>query len=464
MLTTIAKPFGWLLMWLYDLFGSYGWALIVFALIVRLILLPFQMKSKKSSMRMSRLQPKLKELEKRHGANQRKYQEEMSKLYKEEHINPMSGCLWSLIPFPFLLALYQAIRYPITVMMGVAEEHLAEGGAILTLLDKLGFESSTSTAYLQLNQSQFISEHWDDFSALGIDKLINIDYSFLGMNLGDQPQWNFMFKVDWSSVGEWLPALGLFMVPVVSALLSFFQTKISQKTNPTAMAGGAGGEQAAKQMKMMTYTMPLVSLYICFIMPAALGLYWIAGSVFSIVQEIVLNKHYTKIMDREDADRAEADRLREAEMERRRQETERLKAENATTINTNTSKKKLQAQQKAETQAVRAAAAREEKAARRERLGIKTEEAKPDSQVGARRYARGRAYVPDRFTNPDEAAEKTEKAAAESENAPAVEETEERVENAEEVETAESSETVETAEAAAPDADSDTSDEKQEAE
>lgn len=460
MLTTIAKPFGWLLLWLYDVFGSYGWALIVFALIVRLILLPFQMKSKKSTMRMSRLQPKLKELEKRHGANQRKYQEEVSKLYREEHINPMSGCLWSLIPFPFLIALYQAIRYPITVMMGVASDYLAEGGAILTLLEKLGFESSTSAAYLQLNQSQFISEHWDDFSALGIDGLMNIDYSFLGMDLGNQPQWNFMFNVDWSSSAEWFPALLLFCVPIVSALLSFLQMKISQKTNPTAMAGagGASGEQAAKQMKMMNYTMPLVSLYICFIMPAALGLYWIAGSVFTIVQELILNRRYTKIMDREDAEREQANRLREAEIERRRQETEQLKAENATTVNSNTSKKKLQAQQKAEAQAVRAAAAREEKAARRQRLGI-TEEAKPESQVDNRRYARGRAYVADRFTNPDTAEEKTARAAEESENAPSLDgdaEVENVAEAAETVEAAEAVDNVDNAEA-----DTDASDELQ---
>jgi len=117
MLSAIAKPFGVLLMWLYEVTKNYGVAIILFGLIVKLILLPFQVKSKKSMMRSNRLQPQLKELEKQYGHDQQKYQLEVQKLYKENNVNPFSGCLWSLIPFPILLALYQAIRYPLTIMM-----------------------------------------------------------------------------------------------------------------------------------------------------------------------------------------------------------------------------------------------------------------------------------------------------------------------------------------------------------
>ena len=134
----IAKPFGWLLLTLNNLVGNYGVAVFLFALVVKLILLPFQMKSKKSMMRMSALQPQIAELQKRHEGNPRKLQEETSKLYKEEHVNPMSGCLWSLIPFPILLALYRAIRFPLTTMMGVSSDLLAEGGAIANKLTELG--------------------------------------------------------------------------------------------------------------------------------------------------------------------------------------------------------------------------------------------------------------------------------------------------------------------------------------
>ena len=413
MMETIAKPFGWVLLWLNNLVGNYGVAIFLFALLVKLIMLPFQIKSKKSMMRMSGLSDKMKELQKKHEGNQQKYQQEVSKLYKEEKVNPMSGCLWTLIPFPILIALYRAIREPLTIMMGISKDMLAEGGAILEKLTELGFTPTMNAAYVQLEQSQFISANFEQFAGLS-DKLVNINYSFLGLNLGDMPQWNFFAKCDWSVVSSWLPALGLFLIPIVSALLSWLSMKLSQKLSPSTAAGGAQAEQAAAQMKSMNIIMPLMSLYICFIMPAALGMYWIYQSVLGIIQELILNKYFGRIMPRDRPDREPADRIRAAEIERRRQETERLKAEGATVANSNTSKKKIQARQKAEMDEMKAAAIREEKAARRAKLGIEEEEV-PASQVGNRRYARGRAYVPDRFTNPEAPEEATARAAAESE-------------------------------------------------
>ena len=86
-------------------------------LVIKLIMLPFQMKSKKSMMRMSRVSGQMQELQKRYAKNQAKLQEEMQKLYEEEGVNPMSGCLWSFLPFPILIALYSIIRQPITRFM-----------------------------------------------------------------------------------------------------------------------------------------------------------------------------------------------------------------------------------------------------------------------------------------------------------------------------------------------------------
>ena len=417
MMEIIAKPFGWLLLWLNNLVGNYGIAIFLFALLVKLIMLPFQLKSKKSMMRMSGLNDKVNELKKKHEGNQQRLNVEINKLYKENKVNPMSGCIWTLIPFPILIALYRAIREPLTIMMGVPKDLLAEGGSILAKLNEMGFTSKTNDAYIQLDQSRFISANFEQFAGLS-DKLQNINYNFLGINLGDMPQWNFFSKCDWSDVSSWLPALGLFLIPIISALFSWLSMKLSMKLNPST---AAGGNQAAGNMKAMNLMMPLMSLYICFIMPAALGIYWIYQSVLGIIQELIFNKHFGKIMAKEKAEREAADRIRAAEIERKRQETERLKAEGATIANSNTSKKKIQARQKAEMDEIKAAAIREEKAARRARLGIEEEEA-PASQVGNRRYARGRAYVSDRFTNPEGAAEATEKAAAESEGYVAPEE------------------------------------------
>ena len=407
MLDAIAKPFGLLLLWLYNLVGNYGIAIFLFALIVKIIMLPFQMKTKKSMMRMAALNPQIQELQKRHEGNPKKLQEETAKLCKEEKVNPMSGCLWSLIPYPILLALYRAIRFPLTTMMGVSKDLLAEGGAILNKLTELGFVASgKSTAYLQLEQSEFISNHFADFAGLS-DRLVNIDYSFLGLNMGSTPKVFF-----WKDGLTWL-SIGLFLIPIVSALLSWLQMKLSQKTNPAPATQNA---QQATSMKTMNLMMPLISLWIGFSMPAALGMYWIFTSALAIVQELVLNKYYGKLIAAEAAERTARQRAREAEFERKRAETERLRAEGLTKENANTSKRKQQARAKAESDELRAAAIREERAAKRAAMGLPPEEdEKPASQVGNRRYARGRAYVEDRFTNPAAAAEATAAAAAASE-------------------------------------------------
>ncbi len=153
-------------------------------------------------------------------------------------------------------------------------------------------------------------------------------------------------------------------------------------------------------------------------MPAALGVYWIANSCFGIVRDVVLTKHYKRKLDIEDAERIAAQKAKEEEMARRREETEQLRAEGATTRNSNTSKKKMQAQQKQMDDERRAAAERAERDAKRAQLGIETPE--NPSQVGKRRYARGRAYDPNRY------ADEMKKAAA-----PAAEEPEQSQENTE---------------------------------
>ena len=420
MWNAITKPFGWLMIRLYNMTGSYGWAIILFALVVNLILTPFMAKSKKSMMRSTRLQPKIQELQRRHEGNQQKLNQEMQKLYREEGVNPMSGCLWSLIPFPILIALYSVIRQPLTRMMHVSADFVT---TLETFLTEKGLyaaaASARANAYSEIQLTKIAHDNWDLVQSGLAGKIdpnfMNIDFSFLGLNLGDQPDWKFFLNVDKSDMHAWLVGFGLFMIPFVSALLSWASMKISTAMNPPA----AQNDQSAATMKSMNLMMPLMSIWICFIMPAAMGIYWIANSVFGIVRDYILTKIFKRQLDIEDADRKAARDAREWEIERQREETERLRAEGKTEKNANTSKKKIQANEKQKSDERKAALERAERAARRERLGVKETE-KPASQVGNRRYARGRAYVPDRYTNPENAEAATLAAAAASENAEAI--------------------------------------------
>lgn len=417
MWATITKPFAWLMVKLYELTGNYGIAVILFALAVNLVLTPFMAKSKKSMMRSTRLQPRIQELQKRHEGNPQKLNQEMQNLYREEGVNPMSGCLWSLIPFPILIALYSVIRQPITRMMFAAQD------VVTTLQDYfvangLYTVPAKADAYVEIKLANLAHEHWDAVTAdlAGkIDGLLNVDFGFLGLNLGAQPRWNFFVSTDWSDVSVWLPALGLFLIPFISAALSWLSMKISNMSNPQQDA------QTQASMKTMNLMMPLMSIWICFVMPAAMGIYWIANSVFGMVRDFILTKVYKRKLDKEDAERQAMRSAREKELEEKRLETERLRAEGKTEKNANTSKKKIQANEKQKQDERKAALDKAERAARRERLGIKEEE-KPASQVGNRRYARGRAYVADRFTNPESAQEATLAAAAASEGADPIDE------------------------------------------
>ena len=123
----------------------------------------------------------------------------------------MSGCIWSLIPFPILIALYSVIRQPLTRMMFVAED------VVTTLQDffvNQGWYTvpSKTDAYVEIKLADIAHQHWDEVqTALAgqVDGLMNIDFGFLGLNLGQKPEWNFFMHTDWSDVAVWLPVLGL---------------------------------------------------------------------------------------------------------------------------------------------------------------------------------------------------------------------------------------------------------------
>ncbi len=385
------KFLGSILLFFCDTFGNYGWAILAFGLIVKLIMLPFQMKSKKSMMRTQTLTPRVKELEKKYKGNQQKYQEEVSKLYKNAGVNPMSGCLWTLIPFPIIIILYRVVQKPLSNMMGLAAEEVT---SLTELLTNLGYftasAGSRSSFYDELRVADALHGHFTEIlsnpAVTGFaDKLRDIDFNFFGLNLSATP------KLFFSSGGFTWSAFALFLIPFISAGVSWLQMAMAQKNQPTTDA------QTAQTSKTMNMMMPLMSVWICFSMPALMGVYWIEQSVLAIVQEEILTKIYQRQVDAEMSGFLAAERAKEEEIERRRAETERLRADGKTQQNTNTSKKRLAAAERNAEEQRQAAARAAERAAR----GIV--EDIPPSQVGTRRYARGRAYDPDRYA--DEASE-----------------------------------------------------------
>ena len=120
----ILQPFAWLLLFFYNLFNSYGLALILFGIVIKLVLFPVTLKSKKSMIQTSMLSEKMQRLQKQYGKDKERYNLEVQKLYEKENVNPMGGCLWSLIPMFVLIALFGIIREPLTYFMHLSLEQI----------------------------------------------------------------------------------------------------------------------------------------------------------------------------------------------------------------------------------------------------------------------------------------------------------------------------------------------------
>ena len=379
----ICIPFAWLVRFFYELTSSYGMAIILFTLVIKLILLPFQMKSKKSMMRMNRMSGRMQEIQKKYANNQIKMNEELQKFYQEEGFNPMSGCLWSFLPLPILIALYSIIRQPITHFMMLGEDVLHsliqtayDAGINLSSVVQLAEDGTMVLndgvpqvlTYGQINLANLLRTELPE-AVSNIDGWINMDYDFLGLNLAANP-WDMVtgFQFNWLHIG-------LILIPILAGGVQLLMSVIMMKQQPQQNAN------AARSTKMMMYFMPLFSVYIAFLMPAALGVYWIAQSAFSLIQELVLNKFFKKRLEAEETAREEArqaDRQKRIEEGRRQQEEQRKQAQTE-------KKQTLKEKQKA---------ARAAKAAKAARAETSTTEA---GRVGNRPYARGRAYKADRY-------------------------------------------------------------------
>lgn len=399
----ITVPFGYLLEWLYRLTGNYGAALILFAVAVQLVLLPVTAKSKKSMMKMSRLTPRMQDIQARYADDPQKQNEMIQKLYQEEGVSMGGGCLWSFVPLLILVPLYTVVREPIVYML---HESLEVAEQIVSIIKAAEPGLFTGNSYYdQMVAARYIPEFAEAIQAaiptISQRALEGVNFSFLGIDLGAVPTFN-IFGANWA--WDWAH-IGGFLMALLSAGNQVITMLVSQKMNNSVITDEKGlqdketakNSQQNQSTKMMMWMMPLMMLWIGFTVPAALSLYWFIGGVVRTAEDAVLTRRYRKIYDAEDAVRLqkamEQDRI-EAEKERIRAER---RAANPEGITANTSKKKLQKQQRDQEQAAKAAAAREY-AARKGVSQDADEEESCLSGIRERPYCKGRSYDPNRYT------------------------------------------------------------------
>ncbi len=398
----ITVPFGYLLSILYRVTNNYGVAMILFALVVQVVLLPIKAKSKKSMMKMSRLTPRMQDIQARYANDPQKQNELIQKLYQEDGVSMTGGCLWSFVPMLILIPLFTVIRQPITYILMESAEMTEQIVSIIKAAAPDIFSSNSYYDQVIAAQAipQFAQQLREAIPGISETALAGINFNFLGINLGTIPSFSFWKWEAW----DWAH-FGAFLLPLVSAGSQVLQMLIMQKMNDSVVTdeNGVQDQETAKKSQanqtnqMMIWMMPLMSIWIGFTVSAGLSLYWFIGGVFGTVADAIMTKRYRTIYDAEDAERLkramEQDRL-EAEKERIRAER---RAANPDGITTNTSKKKLQKQQREQEEAEKAAAAREYAA----RKGITLEEGEnlPLSGIPDRPYCKGRNYDPNRYAS-----------------------------------------------------------------
>ena len=357
---TLMTPFSWILKLFCQVFNSYGIALFLFTVVVKILLFPLNMKGKRSMIKMNVVNAQVQEIQKRCGNDRERYNQELQKFYAENNVSPLGGCGWSLLPIVFLYPLYAIIRRPLKYMMWLTEDAVKAIAGALNWTAVKGSEfvvGGTNELILgaMINEGNLTAAKAAAGAAAASVFVIN--FNFFGIDLSQTPQFRF-----WTNGLSW-GAIGLFLLPLISAGLSVVSMLVTQKTNQM------NKNQEIKMNWSMMLMGPAISLWIGFVMPAGLCIYWISNSLLGMVQEFITGRMLRKDYEAAQKEMEEQQRkAKEAEKERRRKAAEKK----AAALAAGKSGKK---QPEPKKKGMDVAASRE----------------------GLRTYARGRAYDPNRY-------------------------------------------------------------------
>lgn len=234
--------------------GALGFAVIVLTVIIRLALHPLTVTQLKSAQKMAKLKPEMDKLTAKYKNDKARLNQEQLNLYKNAGVNPAAGCLPTLLQFPIVIALYQ-----------VFFEVLSKG--------------ETPQVVADINKILYPL----------VPKINSFDLNFFGLNLAHKPD-------QWQQFGWWL-----LLVPLITGLLQFWQTKLMTPNTPKAKAQeivvDKDGKPVKKEddmgtamQKQMMFMMPIMIGFFAYTFPLGLSLYWNTYTVFGIIQQYQINK------------------------------------------------------------------------------------------------------------------------------------------------------------------------------
>ena len=291
----LGVPLGYVMEWIYNLIPNYGWDIIIFTIVIRLISIPLQLNQQKSMAKMSAFQPMIADIQKKYKDKPEKQQEELMKLQQEYGYKPTAGCMPMLVNFLVMFGVIEVVYRPLQRIFHIGADALTAAGEALTTL---GISFTTVTRDTNII-AQVIAGESTVTSCFTPDQVSTITefgqhMDFFGIDLTRVPQY--------SLAAENLPLL---IFPVLAIVTMFISTHISMK---------ASGQQMQGSMKLTMYMMPLMYLFFCFTVPCAFSLYYVVSNILMTVQSIIMKKIY-------DPEKVKAEVL--AEMEARKKEQKR---------------------------------------------------------------------------------------------------------------------------------------------
>jgi YidC/Oxa1 family membrane protein insertase len=314
----ITRPMGYIIEFVYTLIPNYGVAIILFTLLIKALLFPLNYKSQKSIIRQQRLQPLLQEIQTKYANDKEKQSMETMKLYKENHVSLLGGCLPTLLQFPLIIGLYSVIRNPLTYVKNIDFKNTEMMDSAKVIVNSFPDMFKNMTADSVVNNYQIplakagemLVQSPDKLAMLNdisvnADQVMNvagkfaIDFNFLGIDLSMVPSSIVsMFsggQINWS-------LLSLLIIPALATFLTWFTSKLTKMMTPKKpdeKPKRVTGKEPEKKsgegmMNAMNIMMPVTTLIFTFTLPSGIGLYWIMSSLVQIAQQFFMTKYLNK--------------------------------------------------------------------------------------------------------------------------------------------------------------------------
>ena len=295
-------PFAYIMRFFDSFTGNYALSLLLFTIIIKLVFVPFGIKQQKNQIKMAALRPKEEVIRKKYAgrtdqATMQKMQQEIMELQQKENVSPFGGCAPMIVQLVVIMSVYYIIRQPLTYICGMGAETLIELANTLGLtVNGAAVTTSNFASFDQINAIAAIEPQLETLLQVpqyeALSKIPNLN--FCGLNLGITPMsvWTgFTSSTEVTGLGVptiW-NVIAYAIIPVGCFFLQVGTMKLTRKFTYQSTAA-AQDAQTGCSMKIMDWTMPLMSLFFCFSFSSAIGLYWIYSNVLSFVQTVLLAK------------------------------------------------------------------------------------------------------------------------------------------------------------------------------